>query len=67
MSPKPIEFEIKKSLLELLMISWARTAEGGMVGAIHCGADGGGPVSNPRNVEGALSEWYSPMSSSNHG
>ena len=44
MSIEPIGFKMKKSLSELLMISRARMAEGGMVGAIHCGADGGGLV-----------------------
>ena len=42
--PEPIELEMKNSLSELLMISWARTAEGGVEGARHCGADGRGLV-----------------------
>jgi hypothetical protein len=40
----PIELEIKKSLSELLISCWAKIAAGGIVGAVHFGAKGGGPV-----------------------
>ena len=43
-SPEPIELEMKKSLSELLISCWAKMAAGGIVGAVHFGAKGGGPV-----------------------
>ena len=44
MLPKPIELEMKKSLSEHLIICWAKTADGGMVGAMKFGAEGSGSV-----------------------
>jgi hypothetical protein len=43
-SPEPIELKIKKSLSELLISCWAKIAAGGIVGAVHFGVKGGGPV-----------------------
>ena len=42
--PEPIKLEMKKSLSELLISCWAKMAAGGIVGAVHFGAKGGGPV-----------------------
>jgi hypothetical protein len=57
-SPEPIEFEMKKSLSELLMICWASMADGGMVGAMKSGAKGGSPVYKPGIMEGESPERY---------